>query len=234
MLSPSVGAGKLLQNRPTSRPAGPSFSGQNGPPASRPAQEAGSLLTWHRGWIGTPGLVPGPPPEPYRGEGSGCWRQLLSLPPPGMLIQRTTWGSMLVPASVSSSIKWGHSSLWGFAVRIHEEVCCAGGCGCRPCSCFASALIWGLGGSSPSLCSCPSGRAAGAGLRGGGGGALAHRDLGCEHAAPLELEDTGWSPPQRFGSPWFRPSLGIPACPPSRSGAGQTLLRSLLCPLWPV
>lgn len=120
--------------------------------------------------------------------------------PLGLLIQHSTWGSMLVLASVSSSIRWGHSALWGFAVRIHACVLCPG-CGCRPCSCFASALTWGLGGSSPSLRSCPSGRAAGAGVRGGGGGALAHGDLGREHAAPLELEDTGASPPQRLGDP---------------------------------
>ena len=64
----------------------------------------------------------------------------------------------------------------------------------------------------PSPCSCPAVGAAGAGLRGGGGGALAHGDLGREQPAPLELADGGRPPPQRSGAPGSVPS-GVPSWP---------------------
>lgn len=50
------------------------------------------------------------PPEQIQGERGldvGGTQSLLHLL--GMLIQHSTWGSMLVPASVSSSVKWGRS-----------------------------------------------------------------------------------------------------------------------------
>ena len=65
------------------------------------------------------------------------------------------------------------------------------GPGCfRACCCFV--LCSDLGpGAHPSLGSCPAVRAAGSGSRGIRGGALAHRDLGREHTAPLEMANSG-------------------------------------------
>lgn len=103
--------------------------------------------------------------------------------------------------------KRGPQSCLGFAVRINEELYCA------PAPRFASPQLWSLGVAHPACAPVPAGGAAGAGVRGGHGGELAYGDLGPEHPAPLELEDTGALPPQRFGSPQFRPGPGIPAAP---------------------